>query len=49
MDLIAALNASVKAAEESRGEHGQDSTVDTMQSRKKPASKKTTTRQRSAS
>ncbi|MCX5103532.1 Ku protein [Streptomyces sp. NBC_00439] len=45
VDLMAALNASVKAARESRGEHGdQDATVHTMQPRKKiPAKKKAAT------
>ncbi|MET9662208.1 Ku protein [Streptomyces sp. NPDC006510] len=41
VDLMAALNASVKAAKESRGEHGgQDATVHTMQPRKKTTTKK---------
>lgn len=40
IDLMAALNASVKAARESRGEHGQDATVHTMQPRKKTTAKK---------
>ncbi|MFF3788119.1 Ku protein [Streptomyces sp. NPDC001933] len=42
VDLMAALNASVKAARESRGEHGQDqdATVHAMQPRKKTAAKK---------
>ncbi|MFE3152220.1 Ku protein, partial [Streptomyces sp. NPDC059218] len=41
VDLMAALNASVKAARESRGEHGgQDATVHTMQPRKKTTPKK---------
>ncbi|WP_326770915.1 Ku protein (plasmid) [Streptomyces sp. NBC_01591] len=40
VDLMAALNASVKAARESRGENGQDATVHTMQPSKKTASKK---------
>ncbi|MFC9759956.1 Ku protein [Streptomyces sp. NPDC056921] len=40
VDLMAALNASVKAARESRDEHGQDATVHTMQPRKKTAVKK---------
>ncbi|MCX5115319.1 Ku protein [Streptomyces sp. NBC_00378] len=42
VDLMAALNASVKAAKESRGEHDQDATVHTMQPRKKTTKKKTT-------
>ncbi|MCX4734564.1 hypothetical protein [Streptomyces sp. NBC_01363] len=39
---MAALNASVKAARESRGKHGQDqdATVHTMQPRKKTTAKK---------
>ncbi|MEV5204494.1 Ku protein [Streptomyces sp. NPDC053720] len=41
VDLMAALNASVKAAKESRGKHGQDATVHTMP-RKKTTGKKTT-------
>ncbi|MFE7045835.1 Ku protein, partial [Streptomyces atratus] len=42
VDLMAALNASVKAAEEARGEHGEDATVHEMRpSRKTPAKKKT--------
>jgi DNA end-binding protein Ku len=40
VDLMAALNASVKAAKESRGEHDQDATVHTMP-RKKTTGKKT--------
>ncbi|WP_326770834.1 Ku protein (plasmid) [Streptomyces sp. NBC_01591] len=40
VDLMAALNASVKAARESRGEHGQDATVHTMQPRKTTTAKK---------
>ncbi|MFF2902911.1 Ku protein [Streptomyces sp. NPDC057966] len=41
VDLMAALNASVKAARESRGEHGgQDATVHTMQPRKKTTTKR---------
>ncbi|MFB7214078.1 Ku protein [Streptomyces sp. NPDC056255] len=41
VDLMAALNASVEAARESRGEHGgQDATVHTMQRRKKTTPKK---------
>ncbi|MGY3056108.1 DNA end-binding protein Ku [Streptomyces sp. TE3672] len=42
VDLMAALNASVKAARENRGEHGQDqdATVHTMQPRKKTTAKK---------
>ncbi|WP_331749193.1 Ku protein (plasmid) [Streptomyces sp. NBC_00984] len=43
VDLMAALNASVKAARESRGKHGgQDATVHTMQPRKKTTPKKKT-------
>ncbi|MEV6750499.1 Ku protein [Streptomyces sp. NPDC051080] len=42
VDLMAALNASVKAAKESRGEPGQDATVHTMQPRKKTTPKKKT-------
>ncbi|MET7642593.1 Ku protein [Streptomyces sp. NPDC005426] len=47
MDLMAALNASVKAAKESRGEEGEDATVHEMRPRKKagpkkPAAKKAT-------
>ncbi|MGW2089746.1 non-homologous end joining protein Ku [Streptomyces sp. NPDC001880] len=41
VDLMAALNASVKAARESRGEHGdQDATLHTMQPRRKTTAKK---------
>ncbi|MFE7268575.1 Ku protein, partial [Streptomyces sp. NPDC057592] len=41
VDLMAALNASVNAARESRGEHsGQDATVHTMQPREKTTAKK---------
>ncbi|MFF3787415.1 Ku protein [Streptomyces sp. NPDC001933] len=41
VDLMAALNASVKAARESRGEHGgPDATVHAMQPRKKTTAKK---------
>ncbi|MFK0187881.1 Ku protein [Streptomyces rubiginosohelvolus] len=47
VDLMAALNASVKAAEESRGEDGEDATVHEMRPSKKTArkapSKKTAT------
>ncbi|WP_406156295.1 Ku protein [Streptomyces sp. NBC_01005] len=54
VDLMAALNASVKAARESRGEHGQDATVHTMQPRKKTTAKKaapagTSTKKKTAS
>jgi DNA end-binding protein Ku len=54
VDLMAALNASVKAARESRGERGQEATVHTMRPRKKAAAKKaapagkTTTKQTAA-
>ncbi|MFF3129698.1 Ku protein [Streptomyces sp. NPDC057908] len=42
VDLMAALNASVKAAKEARGEHGEDATVHEMRpSRKTTAKKKT--------
>ncbi len=49
MDLMAALNASVKAAEESRGERGEDATVHKMRpskktTRKTPAKKTATSR-----
>ncbi|MGW6631035.1 hypothetical protein ACWGBN_24560 [Streptomyces anulatus] len=37
VDLVAALNASVKAAKESRGEHGEDATVHKMRPSKKTA------------
>ncbi|MGW1412277.1 non-homologous end joining protein Ku [Streptomyces sp. NPDC002403] len=41
VDLMAALNASVQAAKEGRGEHGgRDATVHTMQPRKKTTAKK---------
>lgn len=49
MDLMAALNASVAAAKESRGEDGEDATVHTMRPRKKTTVKKTTAKKRSAS
>ncbi|MDX3488322.1 Ku protein [Streptomyces sp. ID05-18] len=39
VDLMAALNASVKAAKESRGEHGEDATVHEMRPSKKAARK----------
>ncbi|MEV7645408.1 Ku protein [Streptomyces rubiginosohelvolus] len=39
VDLMAALNASVKAAEESRGERGEDATVHEMRPSKKTARK----------
>ncbi|SDE36295.1 hypothetical protein F610DRAFT_06916 [Streptomyces sp. LaPpAH-199] len=39
VDLMAALNASVKAARESRGEDGQDATVHEMRPSKKTARK----------
>lgn len=42
VDLMAALNASVAAAKEARGEHREDATVHEMQPRKKTAAKKTT-------
>ncbi|MFH8519194.1 Ku protein [Streptomyces gelaticus] len=48
VDLMAALNASVKAAKESRGEHGQEATVHTMRPRKKAAAKKAAPAGRSA-
>lgn len=41
MDLMAALNASVQAAKEGRGEQGEDATVHEMKPRKKTAAKKT--------
>ncbi|MFJ7201863.1 MULTISPECIES: Ku protein [unclassified Streptomyces] len=41
VDLMAALNSSVKAAKESRGEHGQDATVHTMPRKKTTPTKKT--------
>ncbi|MGW1154821.1 non-homologous end joining protein Ku [Streptomyces rubiginosohelvolus] len=41
VDLMAALNASVKAAEESRGEHGEDATVHEMRPSKKTPRKTT--------
>lgn len=40
MDLMAALNASVQAAKEGRGEQGGDATVHEMKPRKKTAAKK---------
>ncbi|MEU5234562.1 Ku protein [Streptomyces anulatus] len=39
VDLMAALNASVKAAKESRGEHGEDATVHKMRPSKKTTRK----------
>ncbi|MFI0107875.1 Ku protein [Streptomyces parvus] len=48
VDLMAALNASVKAAEESRGEHGEDATVHEMRPSKK-TSRKTTARKTATS
>ncbi|MET8732138.1 hypothetical protein ABZV81_33935 [Streptomyces parvus] len=42
VDLMAALNASVKAAEESRGEDGEDATVHEMRPSKKTTRKTTT-------
>lgn len=44
MDLMAALNASVEAAKESRGADGEDATVHTMRSRKKAPAKQTPAR-----
>ncbi|MFB8020777.1 Ku protein [Streptomyces rubiginosohelvolus] len=41
VDLMAALNASVKAAEESRGERGEDATVHEMRPSKKTSRKST--------
>lgn len=41
---MAALNASVQRAHESRGETGEHATVHEMKSRKKAAAKKTTRR-----
>ncbi|MFI7327368.1 Ku protein [Streptomyces rubiginosohelvolus] len=53
VDLMAALNASVKAAEESRGERGEDATLHEMRPSKKTArkapAKKTAAKKRSAS
>ncbi|GGT70948.1 hypothetical protein GCM10010207_81470 [Streptomyces atratus] len=40
MDLMAALNASVEAAKQARGEHDEDATVHEMRPRKKAAAKK---------
>ncbi|MFF1265264.1 Ku protein [Streptomyces anulatus] len=51
VDLMAALNASVAAAQESRGEHGEDATVHKMRPSKKTARKapaKKTTSSKSA-
>ncbi|MBK3529817.1 Ku protein [Streptomyces sp. MBT67] len=48
VDLMAALNASVKAAEESRGERGEDATVHEMRPSKKSTAKKTATSKSSA-
>ncbi|WP_406384958.1 Ku protein [Streptomyces sp. NBC_01618] len=42
MDLMAALNASVKAAKEARGEHGEDATVHEMRPSKKTSAKEKT-------
>ncbi|MFD3907988.1 Ku protein [Streptomyces sp. CB04723] len=44
VDLMAALNASVKAAREGRGEDGTEATVHEMPTRKKTAAKKTASR-----
>ncbi|MCT6781930.1 Ku protein [Streptomyces sp. CS7] len=52
VDLMAALNASVKAAKDSRGEDGEDATVHEMRPSKKTAktpAKKTAAKKRSAS
>ncbi|TXS04944.1 Ku protein [Streptomyces sp. col6] len=54
MDLMAALNASVTAAKEKRGESGEDATVHDIRPRKKstakkPAAKKTATKKSRAS
>ncbi|MFG2564698.1 Ku protein [Streptomyces sp. NPDC048567] len=54
MDLMAALNASVAAAREGRGESGEDATVHDIRPRKKspakkPAAKKTATKKTTAS
>ncbi|MFE3476289.1 hypothetical protein ACFXOI_32540, partial [Streptomyces bacillaris] len=54
VDLMAALNASVKAAKDSRGEDGEDATVHEMRPskktrQKKTPAKKTAARKRSAS
>ncbi|MFJ3973470.1 Ku protein [Streptomyces parvus] len=48
VDLMAALNASVKAAEESRGERGEDATVHEMRPSKK-TTKKTTAKKAASS
>lgn len=53
VDLMVALNASVAAAKESRGEHGEDATVHKMRPSKKTArkapAKKMAAKKRSAS
>lgn len=48
MDLMAALNASVEAAKESRGKDDGDATVHTMRSREKSTAKKSTAKRATA-
>ncbi|MFG3384669.1 Ku protein, partial [Streptomyces sp. NPDC047999] len=48
IDLMAALNASVTAAKETRGETDDDADVHNRPTKKKPAAKKTTTKKKTA-